>query len=114
MIMSYYKEIDGKKYDGTLLEAAEKALAGQVDGRIAMADSENLYKVVRDGDTCTDFEKETVHYIRENMNWIRRSQRVVPHGTPQVGRYALRVKPTKYRKTRCNKRSSIERTFFYT
>jgi hypothetical protein len=67
--MSYYKEIDGKKYDGKLIEAAEKAVAGSGDGRISQADAEMLYKVVKDGDNYTDIEKETIAHIRENFNW---------------------------------------------
>lgn len=30
--MSYYKEIDGKKYDGDLIAAAETAIEGAGDG----------------------------------------------------------------------------------
>ncbi len=66
---SYYKEIDGKKYDRGLLEAAEKAVAGQGDGRISKADAENLLKLVMDGNRYTDIEKETMEYIRQHFKW---------------------------------------------
>ncbi|MEM9068825.1 MAG: hypothetical protein AAGE52_09980 [Myxococcota bacterium] len=67
--MSYYKEIDGKKYDAGLIEAAEKAIAGRGDGRISQEDAEMLLKKVKDGDAYTDIEKDTVAYIREKMKW---------------------------------------------
>ena len=67
--MGYYKEIDGKKYDAGLIEAAEKAIAGRGDGRISQEDAEMLLKQVKDGDKYTDIEKDTVAYIREKMKW---------------------------------------------
>ena len=47
--MSYYKEIDGKKYDRELLEAADKAIGGSGDGRISLDDAKNLLSKVKDG-----------------------------------------------------------------
>ena len=67
--MSYYKVIDGVKYDKELLEAAEEAIKGRGDGRISKADAEMLLAKVKDGDSYTDIEKATVKYIRENMKW---------------------------------------------
>jgi len=67
--MSYYKEIDGKKYDAGLLEAAEKAIEGRGDGRIGLEDAKSLLEKVKDGGSYTDVEKDTVAYIREKMKW---------------------------------------------
>ncbi|MCZ4409105.1 hypothetical protein O3Q51_09810 [Cryomorphaceae bacterium 1068] len=67
--MGYYKTIDGKKYDGELIELAEKLTAGSGDGRISQADAEKLYDAVKDGDTYTDIEKDTVAYLRDNFKW---------------------------------------------
>ncbi|MCF6365483.1 MAG: hypothetical protein L3J35_04700 [Bacteroidales bacterium] len=67
--MSYYTEIDGKKYDKELLETAEKLVKGQGDGRISKADAEKLFAEVRDGGKYTDVEKDTVSYIRDNFKW---------------------------------------------
>jgi len=67
--MSYYKEIDGKKYDGELLELAEKLIKGQGDGRISMADAEKLLAEVKDAGKYTDIEKDTMSYIRDNFKW---------------------------------------------
>jgi len=69
MTVGYYKEINGKKYDGALIEAAEKAVEGAGDGRISKGDAESLLKAVKDSDDYTDIEKATVKYIRENFKW---------------------------------------------
>ncbi len=67
--MSYYKTIDGKKYDGELIELADKLTAGSGDGRISMEDAKQLLDAVKDGDTYTDIEKDTMAYLRENYKW---------------------------------------------
>lgn len=67
--MSYYKTIDGKKYDGELIELADKLTAGGGDGRISMADAEKVYEAVKDGNSYTDVEKDTVAYLRDNYKW---------------------------------------------
>jgi hypothetical protein len=66
---SYYKVIDGKKYDREILEFCEEAVAGAGDGRISQADAEKLYELVKDGDKYTDIEKDSVKYARENFKW---------------------------------------------
>ncbi len=71
--MSYYKVIDGKKYDKELLEAADKAVAGKNDGRISEADAKDLYEKVVDGNAYTDIEKATVKYIRDNYKWTEKA-----------------------------------------
>lgn len=67
--MGYYKTIDGKKYDGEVIELAEKLTAGQGDGRISLADAAKLLDAVKDGDSYTDIEKDTMAYVRENFKW---------------------------------------------
>ncbi len=67
--MSYYKTIDGVKYDKGLLDSADEAVAGRGDGRISLSDAEKLLAEVKDGDSYTDTEKATVKYIRENYKW---------------------------------------------
>jgi hypothetical protein len=67
--MSYYKEIDGKKYDGELIELAEKLTSGGGDGRISKEDAAQLLDAVKDGRSYTDIEKDTMAYIRENFKW---------------------------------------------
>lgn len=67
--MSYYKTIDGKKYDAEIIELAEKLVAGGGDGRISMEDAKELLEAVMDGDSYTDIEKDTMAYIRDNFKW---------------------------------------------
>lgn len=67
--MGYYKTIDGKKYDGEIIELAEKLTSGAGDGRLSKADAEQLLEAVMDGNTYTDIEKETMAYVRDNFKW---------------------------------------------
>jgi hypothetical protein len=67
--MGYYKTIDGNKYDGELLELAEKLTAGAGDGRLSKDDAAQLLDGVKDANSYTDIEKETVAYLRDNFNW---------------------------------------------
>ncbi len=73
--MGYYKVIDGKKYDGELLEFAEKAVAGVGDGQISVKDAEGLFEKVIDGNAYTDIEKATVAYIRQNYKWTEKADK---------------------------------------
>jgi len=66
---SYYKTIDGVKYDRELLELADKLTEGQGDGRLSVDDAKQLYEAVADGDSYTDIEKDTVKYLRDNYTW---------------------------------------------
>lgn len=67
--MAYYKVIDGKKYDAGLLEAAEKAVAGEKNPIISAAEAEILFNLVKDGNSYTEIEKNTMSYIRKNYKW---------------------------------------------
>ena len=64
---SYYIVIDGKKYDRCLLLLAENLVKGQGDGRISEEDMKKLLESARDGNRITDYEKETLYYIYNNM-----------------------------------------------
>lgn len=67
--MGYYKTIDGVKYDGELIELADKLTAGTGDGRLSKEDAAQILESVMDGDSYTDTEKDTVKYLRENYKW---------------------------------------------
>jgi hypothetical protein len=67
--MSYYRIIDGKKYDKELLDLAEKLVRGQGDGQISVADAQKILEKVKDGNVYTEIEKETVAYIRDHFKW---------------------------------------------
>jgi hypothetical protein len=67
--MGYYKTIDGVKYDGELIELADKLTTGGGDGRISKEDASQILDGVKDGDSYTDIEKATVKYLRDNYKW---------------------------------------------
>ena len=67
--MSYYKIIEGKKYDRAMVEYCDKAIEGAGDGRISRSDAEELLQLVKDGDSYTEVEKDTMKYIRDNYKW---------------------------------------------
>tara|TARA_R110001592_G_scaffold131477_1_gene345324 strand:+ start:82624 stop:82944 length:321 start_codon:yes stop_codon:yes gene_type:complete len=67
--MGYYKTIDGKKYDGEIIELAEKLTSGAGDGRLSVDDAKQLLEAVKDGDSYTDTEKDTISYVRDNFKW---------------------------------------------
>ncbi len=67
--MGYYKTIDGKKYDGDIIDLAQKLVSGQGDGRISKDDAAKLLSAVKDGDSYTDIEKDTMAYVRDKFKW---------------------------------------------
>jgi hypothetical protein len=67
--ISYYKQIDGKRYKARTLLMADEAVAGQGDGRISMEDAEKIFDTISDGHAYTEVEKHTMRYLRENYNW---------------------------------------------
>ena len=67
--MSYHKTIDGVKYDGEIIELAEKLTSGQGDGRLSVDDAAKLLEAVKDGASYTDIEKDTMAYVRDNFKW---------------------------------------------
>ncbi|MDA7803557.1 hypothetical protein N8987_03160 [Crocinitomix sp.] len=67
--MSYYKTIDGVKYDGKLIELADRLTSGAGDGRLSKDDASTVLEAVKDGSTYTEIEKDTVKYLRDNYNW---------------------------------------------
>lgn len=69
MSESYYKTINGKKYDKCMLDLADEAVKGKGDGRISTEDAKKLIVSVTDGNRYTDIEKSTMAYIRENYKF---------------------------------------------
>ena len=65
---SYYKQIDGVKYDKGLLEKADSLTTGRGDGRISQDDAEKLWEDAQDGKGVTECESRTLQYILENYN----------------------------------------------
>ena len=65
---SYYQQINGNKYDRSLLLLADNLVKGQGDGRISDSDMKKLVDSAWDNNTITDVEKSTLFYISENYN----------------------------------------------
>ena len=66
--VSYYKQIDGKKYDRSLLLLAENLIKGKGDGRISEDDMKKLVNSALDGNKITDCEKKTLKFISKQYN----------------------------------------------
>lgn len=73
MSQDYYKEINGKKYDGKLIDLAGQLVKGRGDGRISLDDAKKLLAAVKDGNAYTEIEKETMHYIRDHFKFTPES-----------------------------------------
>ena len=68
---SYYRVIDGNKYDKRMLDLADEAVKGKGDGRISADDVKKIMPAVTDGHSYTDIEKATVAYIRRNYKFTK-------------------------------------------
>lgn len=66
---SYYKIIDGQRYDRQLLETAQQLTEGRGDGRISQKDAEIIWNQVQDGRSITPTERRTIVYLLEKLNW---------------------------------------------
>lgn len=63
--MSYYKVIDGVRYDRSLLELANQLIAGRGDGRISLEDAQQLFNAILDGRGITATENRTIEFISQ-------------------------------------------------
>jgi uncharacterized tellurite resistance protein B-like protein len=64
--MADYKTIDGVKYDKSMLEAADEAIAGVGDGRVSYEDAKLIWADVMEDGKVTKVEIRTVKYILDN------------------------------------------------
>ncbi len=71
--MSYYKVIDGVKYDRRLLEFAESLTQGKGDGRISQEDAEQILEIAQDARLLTPIEYRTLQYILDNMKFTEKA-----------------------------------------
>jgi len=63
---SYYKVIDGVKYDRSLLQLAEAFAA---DGQISVSEAKMLFEDAQDGRGVTDTERLTLEYTMKNFKY---------------------------------------------
>ena len=73
MAKSYYKKIQGVRYDRALLEAAEGRIYGQRDGRISQKDAEEIVELSKDGGRITETELRTLNYISKNYHFTQKA-----------------------------------------
>jgi hypothetical protein len=66
---SYYKQIDNKKYDKGMLDAADAGINGKTN--IGIADAKVIFQEAVDGDRITDCEYETLDYIKKNYSFTQ-------------------------------------------
>ncbi len=67
--MSFYKIIDGQRYDRKVLELAEELIQGKGDGRISRDDATQLLNSVQDGRGITETENRSLFYILDHFNF---------------------------------------------
>lgn len=67
--ISYYKQIDGKRYKAITLKMADESVQGKGDGRISKDDAEKIFDTISDGKSYTQVEKDTMRYLRDNYKW---------------------------------------------
>ena len=67
--ISYYKQIDGKRYKAVTIKMADESVAGVSDGRISKEDAMKIFDTISDGKAYTQVEKDTMRYIREDYHW---------------------------------------------
>eukprot|EP00930_Biecheleria_cincta_P075433 TRINITY_DN625_c1_g1_i1.p1 TRINITY_DN625_c1_g1~~TRINITY_DN625_c1_g1_i1.p1 ORF type:complete len:975 (+),score=327.07 TRINITY_DN625_c1_g1_i1:85-3009(+) len=84
---SYYKVIDGAKYDRELLDAAEDMAA---DGQISEQEMKDLWAQAEDGPGITPTEKRTLEHIRDTMKLTPNAQTFINS--------VMKNKPTSYYK----------------
>jgi len=69
---SYYKEIDGVKYDRELLEKAEVFAK---DGQVSYAEANQLWQAALDGHGVTDTEKLTLEYTMTTLKYTDKAKK---------------------------------------
>lgn len=83
---SYYKQIDGKKYDRAALELAEASQKRPRDGRISAADAGKIAGALKDGTfkgpALTETELRTADRIRGTGNFTPKGRKVFDAEVP--------------------------------
>ena len=77
MAKSYYKKIQGVRYDRALLESAEDRIKGQGDGRISDQDIHEIIDLSKDGNKVTLTELRTIKYIRDHFRVTEKAQKTL-------------------------------------
>ena len=84
MAKSYYKTIQGVRYDRALLEVAEDRINGQRDGRISKKDAEEIVESSKAGGRITETELRTLRYISENYHFTSKASAWFAGKLPEI------------------------------
>lgn len=71
---SYYKIVDGVKYDRALLESVEQFAA---DGQVGYPEAKQLWKEAQDGHSVTDIEKATLEYAMKTYKFSDKAKNYI-------------------------------------
>jgi len=81
--MSYYKTINGVRYDARLILLAEELISGKGDGQISQTGAEWLKKAAGDSGHITKTERNTLTYLLNHFNftdkakdWLRKELKI--------------------------------------
>lgn len=83
---SYYKVIDGLRYERKILDEADERVAGKGDGRISLADAEILLPLFGDMGDITIVEERSLQYLFTNYNWTPEAQAWFAEQTDRISK----------------------------
>ena len=82
---SYYQQINNVQFDRKALQLSESLQAGQGDGRISVADAQQLSAQIYDGPGRTDTEDATVQRIYDTVNFTQAGRDAFEHANRSAG-----------------------------
>ena len=102
--MSYYKIIDGVKYDRKMLEVAETALAVHPGNDLEVFDAVPIWEAAVDGGTITETEQRTLDYLRQSYKWTEAAKawldrRLSPRNSKEFEKKIQEILTHKYKIT---------------
>mmetsp|Transcript_4339 Transcript_4339/g.8336 ORF Transcript_4339/g.8336 Transcript_4339/m.8336 type:complete len:142 (+) Transcript_4339:19-444(+) len=74
---SFYRVMDGQRYDRGMLEAAETAAKKHAEGVIKVAGAQEILKEALDGGKYTKTERKTMKYIQTRYSLSKKAKRVL-------------------------------------
>jgi hypothetical protein len=81
--MTYYKTINGIRYDRSLLDAAEVFTKGRGESRIFLEEIQQLYQQAGNVKAITSTERITLEYISKTFNLTDKAQRWLAEKWPE-------------------------------
>ncbi|CAK0884454.1 unnamed protein product, partial [Prorocentrum cordatum] len=87
---SYYKVVDGVRYDRELLESAEKAAA---DGQVSLPEAKELLASAADGKGVTETEKATLSFALKKLKFTDKARQFMEDSLRDVKTVTPRHRP---------------------